>query len=419
MKKSFGTHNNKLTYKILPYPAGKEFAFTFIDDTDLSTKENTEPVYDFLHKKGITGTKTVWVTPQKRTSAYRTELEKPAARPEAAGSTLDNPIYREYVIRLRDMGFEIALHGISAGNSYRREIIDGLEQYKEIIGKYPDINIFHERNIDNLYAGYEKLETWPLKLLEKLLHNSDYQGHRENSPYFWGDIAREKIRYMRLPFHNIAEINTLKINPGMPFHDPRRHYVNYWFTNSDAADCDRFKSLLKSDNIIRLKDEFGTCIAYTHFAKGFAKKDHNGVFELDPGFRETIEYLAGQGGVWFPVVTTLLNRLLQCRKIELHHNGNELVISNTGDATLNSLCIAVNRKINITDTGGSKVTQSERNILEFVNIPPRSRTVYSTDIPGSGIHLRAKIDDTISYRERIGIELHNYYGMIKQDVLKM
>lgn len=45
------------------WPNNKKFAFTIIDDTDNGTVENTKPVYDFLYKKGIITTKTVWVYP--------------------------------------------------------------------------------------------------------------------------------------------------------------------------------------------------------------------------------------------------------------------------------------------------------------------------------------------------------------------
>src|SRR5579872_5459683 len=44
----------------IEWPGGKKFAFTIIDDTDLSTRQNTEPVYDFLAENGFRTTKTVW-----------------------------------------------------------------------------------------------------------------------------------------------------------------------------------------------------------------------------------------------------------------------------------------------------------------------------------------------------------------------
>ena len=149
--------------RVAPFPAGKDFALTFVDDTDLSTRANTEPVYDFLWQHGVLGTKTVWVARRKRTSAYRRDLEREVDLPDSSGATLEDPDYLEFVRKLADRGYEIALHGVAAGNSYREEIVQGLETFRALIGAYPRINIFHERNIENLYAGRNKLDLWPLQ----------------------------------------------------------------------------------------------------------------------------------------------------------------------------------------------------------------------------------------------------------------
>jgi hypothetical protein len=53
------------------YPEGKRFALTFVDDTDYSTRENIEPVYDFLGRCGFWGTKTVWASRARRSSSFR------------------------------------------------------------------------------------------------------------------------------------------------------------------------------------------------------------------------------------------------------------------------------------------------------------------------------------------------------------
>ena len=45
------------------WPDGKLFAFSIIDDTDLSTLENVRPVYDYISELGLRTTKTVWMLP--------------------------------------------------------------------------------------------------------------------------------------------------------------------------------------------------------------------------------------------------------------------------------------------------------------------------------------------------------------------
>ncbi len=230
---------------------------------------------------------------------------------------------------MQKRGFEIALHGVAAGNSYRSEIIDGIDTFKSIFGSYPNINVFHERNIENLYAGNYKLDFWPLKLLEKITDDSDYQGHIESSPYFWGDIAKAKIKYMRLPFHTIPEVNTLKVNPSMPFHDPKRSYVNYWFASSDGADCQRFNRLLSDVNVRRLEKENGVCLIYTHFAKGFCYKK-KGRYELNKEFVNVISNLCRYPNVWCPTASELLDRLLACKKVSIKQTGYDVFVHNEG-----------------------------------------------------------------------------------------
>ena len=94
-------------FEFSAYPPGKTFAITFVDDTDFSTIDNTEPVYDLLSKHGFKGTKTVWPLLGKRNSAFRRSLEKNEPQ-DHMGATLEQPEYVAFVRRLQDNGFEIA-----------------------------------------------------------------------------------------------------------------------------------------------------------------------------------------------------------------------------------------------------------------------------------------------------------------------
>ena len=124
------------------------------------------------------------------------------------------------------------------------KLIKGYEKFKEYFWLIiPKIDILHAQNIENLYSGYDKIDNPILKIAEKIFHNSDYQGHIPQSEYFWGDICKEHIKYVRLPFHAIKEINLLKVYPKLIFHDPKRSYVNYWFPNSDGSDYKDFIKL--------------------------------------------------------------------------------------------------------------------------------------------------------------------------------
>ena len=88
-------------------------------------------------------------------------------------------------------------------------------------------------------------------------HNSDISyGHVQGSPYFWGDICRENIKYVRN--FVFAETNTLEMCPIMPYHDPQRPYVNYWFAASEGRDFDSFTKCISEQNQDRLEEEGGT-----------------------------------------------------------------------------------------------------------------------------------------------------------------
>lgn len=400
-------------YKILPFPFDKDFAVTFVDDTDHSNRSNTEPVYDFLYQQGIKGTKTVWVNAQLRNSAYRKDLETAISPDQNSGSTLEEPDYRDFIFDLKAKGYEIALHNVAAGNSFRDEIIEGLNKFQTIFGKYPDINIFHERNIENLYAGKAKLDFWPFRLLEILTHRSDYLGHIEGSPYFWGDVAQRNIKFMRLPFHTITEVNTWKVNPSMPFFDPKRPYVNYWFANSAGADCYRFNKLLAPHNVAKLERENGICICYTHFANQFTVKKSGNRYELDGRFIDVIENLAQHENAWFPTVTELLERLLACKYIEIMHNGNEFVITNHGDTDLEGVCVGVKEAIDLIDEDGAKLKKTSRDALYFEMLPARSTMRYKASKVVRNIIIQPPKENAARY-ERIMIEIYNYYGLLRK-----
>ncbi len=396
--------------RVCPFPSGKDFAVTFVDDTDLSTRDNTAPVYEFLHSQGILGTKTVWVNRQRRTSSYRQDQEQPVGPDMFGGSTLEDDDYRKFVRELADDGYEIALHGVAAGNSYRDEIVQGLEKFKALFGIYPHINVFHERNIENLYAGYHKLDLWPLKCLERLSHNSDYQGHLEGSPYFWGDLAREKITYMRLPFHTIQKVNMLRWNPSMPFHDPRRPYVNFWFSSADGADCRRYVRLLSKANIDKLERERGACIVYTHFAKQFLV-NRNGQLQLNPEFVDVTRYLGAHRNGWFPTASKLLDRLRICQQITVRHEAREVIVSNTGSETVADLSLYANPSTVLKDDNGTEYRALPNGVIGIDALPGLTSMRF---VSNQRYWPRRPIGNHRGHPrwERMRLEVLNYLGML-------
>lgn len=393
----------KSKIKVSPYPSGKDFAFSIIDDTDYSWGAEIIPIYEALHSLGFRTTKTVWMFDQKFNNSFRISTERPE-RTQEWGASLQNEDYRKFVLMLKNLGFEIALHGVSAGNDYREDIKNGYEKFKELFGQYPKIDILHAQNIENLYSGSEKFDFWPLKILEKLIDNSEYQGHVKDSPYFWGDIAKNNVSYIRIPFHEINEINLLNINPKYPFHDPRRPYVNYWFTNSDGANHEKFMKITSNKNINKLEKEKGTTIIYTHFANGFSKKIGD-KYIIDEDFLHRLKNIKSRNG-WFPTASEILDRFINLRKIYLIDEHNGINIINVGDATISDLTLIVDCDTILKDSYGNIYTSDkngkiiipkikERSVITLIDCEDNSRSKFGNN-------------DNISVIEHIKIELTNY-----------
>lgn len=275
------------------FPDNKKFAFSIFDDTDLSTLENVAPVYRLLEELGIRTTKSVWPLASSASARIR-------------GSSLQEPDYLDFVLRLRDQGFEIALHNVRNVDSTREEIKAGLEEFRRLIGYYPRSHANHCDNRDNIYWGPARFSTASgLYNVATVAHFRVFEGELPASKYFWGDLCKERITYSRnLVFR---DINTQQINPSMPYHEPGKPFVKAWFSAADGSDRWTFCHLLSEANQDRLEAQGGTCIVYTHFASGFS---NNGRVHKD--VEAVLRRLAARNG-WFVPVSNLLDFLREQR----------------------------------------------------------------------------------------------------------
>lgn len=286
-----------------PFPNGKRFAFTILDDTDVATVENVSPVYDLLHRLGMGATKTVW----------------PVSSPEgsrdfSSSETLEDPQYRQFVRGLVERGFEITWHGATMESSTRERTFAALREYFDVLGSYPRIHVNHAGNRENLYWGAARLDSSLIRMLVgrfKQAAESSFEGHVESSPYWWGDLCARYITYAR----NLTttDVNTARFNPSMPYRDPRRPLVPWWFSASDADDVDEFNALLHPKNQERLERVGGFCIVATHFGKRFAE---NGA--VNPTTEALLTALARRRG-WFPSTGQLLDWLRARREVDQSH----------------------------------------------------------------------------------------------------
>lgn len=277
------------------FPDNKRFAFSIFDDTDLSTVESISPVYKLLTELGMRTTKSVWPLAS-------------VAEGKFGGCSLQDKPYLDFILQLRDAGFEIALHGVRNHHASRSLVQEGLAEFRRLIGCDPRIHANHSRNRDNIYWGANRF-----RVLKPFYAAASYfsgkrgfEGHVPGSQFFWGDLCRERLDYMRdLVFH---EINLDRVNPTMPYHDKAKPFVKYWFSSCHGADADSFCELLSERNQEKLERERGVCIVYTHFACGFVEDGR-----VHPRVEHLLRALAHRDG-WFVPVSPLLDHLRAVRQ---------------------------------------------------------------------------------------------------------
>ena len=270
----------------IKWPQGKTFAFTVVDDTDGATVENVRPVYQYLFEKGIFTTKTVWVYP---------------SRDHYQGESLSDEGYRHFVQDLSKKGFEIGFHNAGSGGFTRDETLAALEFFKETLGFYPKLHINHGENEENLYWGSKRFSPLFQKLYGRFKPTVHSRGDEKDSPYFWGDKAKEHITYIRNRV--FRQVNTLQADNRFPTREYGKD-TYLWFSSSDGLRLSTFLSLLSKKNLDTLEKEGGVCIVYTHFGYDFVDEEGH----LNQGFKDTIDDLSARNG-WFVPASELLDFL--------------------------------------------------------------------------------------------------------------
>ena len=280
----------------IQWPEGKAFAFTVFDDTDLSIPGNFEKVYEFLHELGFKTTKSVWPT-----SGHYARPRHPQ------GSTCEDPEYLKKVLEIQSRGTEIGFHNSFELALERADIVKGLDEFKRLFGHFPRAMSNHGVSTEAVYWGEARLDGVP-RAIYRILHGFVRKrswGHIPGQKYFWGDLCRDRIEYVRS--YTLPGLDIGSECPETPYHDPLRPYVNQWFTSTEAPNLDSFLRAISEKNQDRLERDGGVSILYTHFAAGFQKDG-----EVDPEFRRLMSRLAAKNG-WFAPVSTVLDFIRKSR----------------------------------------------------------------------------------------------------------
>jgi hypothetical protein len=274
------------------WPEGKRFAFTIVDDTDAATLENVCPIYDVLAELGFKTTKTVWPLDPIKTAPL-------------GGKTLQDADWRRWIHELRRSGFEIAFHGVTDHDSDRSRTIEALAFWERELGEPPRLYASHAGQQEAMYWGPRRFSgatRLAYGLLNRALgRDTRFYGEVPESAYYWGDLCGAKIDYVRN--FTFRGINTLAADPLMPWHDPQKPDVRYWFSSSNGAVGRDFCELLSERNQDRLAEEGGACVVYTHFAYDFI---HDGTLRKD--FVALMRRLSTLGG-WYAPASSVLDHL--------------------------------------------------------------------------------------------------------------
>ena len=277
---------------VIKFPDEKKFAFSIVDDADVSQIEVIRPVYALLAELGIAATKIVWSNAPDENRAFDSRC------------TLEDPEYCDFILELHERGFEIGWAGASRESNTRERTIEGLERFREVVGYYPRVQVNGVFNRESMYWGMNRIDQPLLKAVVQRAAPTPpgyFLGHVEGSPFWWGDVCLERVDYvMNLTFD---DVNLSRINPSMPYHDPSRPFVRSWFSASDAESCTEFNQLLRPDRLEKLERDGGCCIVATRLSKGFMRNR-----QIDRLARKRLEALAAKSG-WFVPVSTLLDHL--------------------------------------------------------------------------------------------------------------
>ena len=342
--------------RLLPYPEGKTFAFTIIDDTDGETLESVRPIYDYLFSLGLRTTKTVWA---------RNPSQRPVKESDF-GDSLERSEYTDYVRLLQHRGFEIALHNVASMSSEREEIAAGIADFTRILGQAPKINVHHEKNRENLYFDFAQRGICPSSpyrtallrgIHQRLSHNGGSRllnhscsGEDPQTIYFWGDLCKAKIKYVRTNVF-FQDLNTLKCSPQMPYSLEQTPFVNHWFDSSNGQDAQHFNSILSDKNIATLRQECGCSILYTHFGKGFVNRRDDS-FELNPETKARLRAVAGHADGWYAPAGEVLDRLLAFQRITVLPLRGGIVVTNHNEFAVHAVTLHTTARQTFCDLQG-------------------------------------------------------------------
>lgn len=306
-----------------PHPHRAGFCIT--DDTDAATMPGVRGVYDLLASIGLKTSKTVWVLDPIEPCGI-----PPLPPSILRGITLQSSEYLAFCEKLAERGFEICLHGASAGNNARERTEAALQFIDRHFGG-AGTYVCHAKNAENLYWHEKVAPRGPAQWALAPMSRYRCSGEDPTSPYFWGDLCLEKVRHVRL--FRTRDVDTLARNPSMPYFDPEKPFVRGWF----AATKRSFHDCTSEAALVDLEREHGLCVLYQYMHR-YADPLSG---RLDETFRADAERLMSRAGVLVDTTTALMERLRLVQGVFLATRGRELWVGNANTEDITELQVRV------------------------------------------------------------------------------
>jgi hypothetical protein len=317
----------KVIWPPYPYKAG----FCVADDPDAATFEQTKAVCDFLMSRSFVITKAVW--PFRPTEKCGIP---PTPSSTLRGITLEDSAYLSYCKELHSQGFELCLHGASAGNNVRERTRDAFDFLTNHIAP-SETFICHSKNADNIYWEDKTTSLFPFRTLLRWYSKHSCSGEDRASPYFWGDICASRINQIRL--YKTRCLNTLKRNPSMPYHDPLKPLVNAWFsaTKRSLSDCATTAAL------DRLKRENGLTVLYQYL---YRYADPQTV-KLNKKFVQSVDRISSDPEILVRTVSSMMERLRGIQGVFVAFQERSFWLVNVSDVDIDNLQIVSSHPLTV------------------------------------------------------------------------
>ena len=346
------------------------------DDTNGSTLEGVRAVYEYAIGHGVWPTRTVWTQRASRRCGVRNQLEP------NRGLTLEDAAYTRYCQELHERGIEFALHDVSSGNNTREDVIRGLQTFKDTFGHAPSIYICHAHNAEHPYWGEEQYRSPIARRLARLFYRfkpEEFSGHIPTSPYYWSDICRETIRYVRL--YRTRHLNVLRKNPGLPYHQYDKPDVLFWFSGN-AEDYELFQRVTP-EALDKIAREDGAIIHYAHTSV-FLDPDKSTDSGLRPEVEDALALIGKREDCWCDGVTSILDRCLATKNLLVQQQKHALIITNPTEIGLDDFQIQARYRA-LYLRSGEVLHPDEESRFRIGRLDPRSCVVLYFEKEGAEV----------------------------------